>query len=94
MLKDNSTKEVVYKWIPQGLYDGEHTLTVKLSGNGVVFDNNQRIYEYKFYYGTPPSYDYITYLSWGLLILVSILFTLFFMGRKGKKGAPAPKWKK
>ncbi len=90
----NSTKEVVYKWIPQGLYDGEHVLTVKLSGNGVVFDNGQQTYQYKFYYGTPPSYDYITYLSWGLLILVSVLFTLFFMGKMGKKHGPAPKWKK
>ncbi len=90
----NSTKDVVYKWIPNGLYKGEHTLTVKLSGNGVVFENGKKTYEYKFYYGEPPSYDYITYMSWGLLILVSTLFTLLFFGRKGKKSGPAPKWKK
>ncbi len=94
VIKANSTKDVVYKWIPNGLYDGEHTLTVKISGKGVVFENDQQTYQYKFYYGTPPSYDYITYMSWGLLIIVSTLFALFFLGKKGKKSGPAPKWKK
>ncbi|AGB04632.1 CARDB domain-containing protein [Aciduliprofundum sp. MAR08-339] len=94
VIKANSTKDVTYKWIPHGLYSGEHVLTVKISNNGVVFANGQKTYEYRFYYGTPPSYEYITYLSWGLLILVIVLFTLFFLGRQGKKSGPAPKWKK
>ena len=94
VINANSTKDIVYKWIPNGLYDGKHTLTVKIAGKGVVFDNGQTTYQYEFYYGTPPSYDYITYASWGLLILVSALFTLFFLGRKGKKSGPVPKWKK
>jgi len=91
----NSTKNVVYKWIPEGIYSGEHVLTVKISSQGIVFENGKRVYEYKFYYDTsPPSYEYITYLSWGLLILVSALFTLYYFGRRGRKRGPSPKWKK
>ncbi len=93
-IKANSTKSIVYKWIPEGIYQGEHVLTVKISSDGIVFDNDKKVYEYKFYYGNPPSYDYITYLSWGLLILVSALFTLYYFGKRGKKAGPAPKWKK
>jgi len=90
----NSTKSITYKWVPEGIYQGEHILTVKISSEGVVFENDLQTYQYKFYYGLPPSYDYITYLSWGLLILVSTLFTLFYFGRRGRKAGPAPKWKK
>ncbi|OYT60841.1 CARDB domain-containing protein [Euryarchaeota archaeon ex4484_178] len=90
----NSTESITYKWVPEGIYQGEHTLTVKISSEGVVFENDLQTYQYKFYYGPPPSYDYITYLSWGLLILVSTLFTLFYFGRRGRKAGPAPKWKK
>ena len=94
VIKANATKNIDYKWIPQELYNGKHQLTVKISGKGVVFENGQQNYVYNFYYGKPPSYDYITYLSWGVLALVIVFSLLMFLARKGRKSGPAPKWKK
>ena len=94
VIKANATKNIDYKWLPQELYNGKHQLTVKISGKGVVFENGQQNYVYNFYYGKPPSYDYITYLSGGVLALVIVFFLLMLLARKGKKSGPPPKWKK
>ena len=93
-VKANSTKLVVYKWLPQNLEEGKHTLKIVIESDGIVFENGKSTYSYEFYYGKKPSYDYIYYLGLALLISLSTVFSLMLLGRKGKRGAPAPKWKK
>ncbi len=90
----NSTKTVVYRWIPQNLQKGKHTLKIVIESHGIVFENGKTAYSYEFYYGEKPSYDYIYYSGLALLIALSTVFSLMLLGRKGRKSAPAPKWKK
>ncbi len=93
-IEANSTKLVTYFWIPQGLYEGKHTLEVKVSSNGVVLENGDRTFTSEFYYGEQPTYDYVKYLNLSLFLIVLAFFILFMLGRGGRKHAPAPKWKK
>ncbi len=93
-VKANSTKTVVYKWIPQNLEEGKHTLKIVIVSHGIVFENGKTTYSYEFYYGKKPSYDFIYYTGWGVLVAVSTVFSLMLLGRRGRKTAPPPKWKK
>ena len=94
VIKANSTKLITYSWVPQGLYEGKHTLTVKISSDGVVLENGDREYVNEFYYGTQPTYEYVKYINLVLFLTALGFFILVFLGRKGRKSAPAPKWKK
>lgn len=93
-LKANNTESVVYKWIPQNIEKGKHTLKIVVASEGIVFENDKTTYSYQFYYGKTPSYDFVYYLGWGTLIVVSTIFSMMVLGRRSRKTAPPPKWKK
>ena len=94
ILKANTTRTFTYLWVPQGLYEGKHTLTIKVSSDGVVLQNSGREYSNEFYYGEQKNYDYVNYVNLSLFLVVLGLFILVFLGRRGRAHAPAPKWKK
>ncbi len=88
----NSTAKATYNWVPD-VADGEHTLTVKLVGNGVVFENNEKSYSRTIYVGNPPNYDWVGYLGIGVLIALAALFPFVLLGRRKGRGVKKPKWK-
>ena len=90
----HSNKTVVYRWIPENVENGKHSLKVEIENPGITFGNGQSMYTRQIYYGTQPTYNYIFYLSIGLLIVLVILVTLMLLGRKSARAPTAPKWKK
>jgi len=93
-VKANSTKSVTYNWLPQNLQEGKHTLRIEIATPGIVFGNGKNIYSYQFYYGKPPSYDYIYYSSVGILVVLAGMLVFTYLSRKGRKTMAAPKWRK
>lgn len=91
-VSSNSTKNVVYKWVPT-ISRGSHKLMVKVSSGGVIFENGKNYYIKEIYYGTPPSYEWVLYSGIGVIIVLSSLLTLMLMGKKGRKHTAKPKWK-
>ena len=87
----NSTKDFTYNWIPN-VNEGEHTLVMKVMNDGVLFSNGKNEYSTKLYIGTVPSYDWILYSGIIVLVIVSTLYFVAFLGRRKKK--TGPKWKK
>ncbi len=91
-LSSNSTKNVVYKWVPS-ISQGAHKLMVKVSSGGIVFENGKNYYTREIYYGTPPSYEWVFYSGIGVIIALTSLLTLIIIEKKGRKHGAKPKWK-
>ena len=89
-IKPNSTKTFTYNWI-QNVNKGKHTLTMKVTNEGVLFPNGKNTYSMDIYVGNVPSYDWILYSGIIVLIIVSTLYFIALMGKK--KRTTGPKWK-
>ena len=72
------------------LSQGEHTLSIDVS-NAQVLVNGKIQYSTQFYYGTPPNYSWIYYVSAGSIIFAVLL--ALGAGRR-KNRLSSPKWKK
>ncbi len=87
----NSTKTFTYNWIPN-VNGGEHVLVMKVMNDGVIFNNGKNVYSMEIYIGTVPSYDWIMYSAVTVLVIVSTLYFIVFLGKRKKR--TGPKWKK
>ena len=86
------TETVEYIWTFDSLSNGEHTLTVELMNNNIVFgDTGTQKYSQIFYYGVEES-DF-TWIFYVIIIVIISIFLLSIMNKKDKKKS-TPKWKK
>ena len=71
---------------------GTHTLEITVSNASVFIDSSKQSYTTTFYYGTPPNYNWIYYVSIGAAVFMAFLF---FVATRRKKGMGyVPKWKR
>ena len=71
---------------------GTHTLEITVSNTSVFIDSSKQSYTTTFYYGTPPNYNWIYYVSIGAAVFMAFLF---FVATRRKKGMGyVPKWKR
>ncbi|KAA8922287.1 CARDB domain-containing protein [Thermoplasma sp.] len=83
-----STVEVNATYVNPNLGHGSHTLTVTLNNANIKIDGNSNSISTRFYYGTPPDYNWIYYVF--AFVLVFMVVMVLGSGR----GRNQPKWKK
>ncbi len=71
---------------------GEHTLKVTTNSPLVSINGNQGSSTTKFYYGTPPNYNWIYYVA--AIVVIFMIFLALSAGRKTVPGMRTPKWRK
>ncbi|PYB67876.1 hypothetical protein DMB44_06785 [Thermoplasma sp. Kam2015] len=83
-----STVEVNVTYVNPNLGHGSHTLTVTLNNANIKIDGNANSITTKFYYGTPPNYDWIFYV-FGVVLIFMVVMVL-----GSNRGRNQPKWKR
>ncbi|CAC12261.1 hypothetical protein [Thermoplasma acidophilum] len=83
-----STVEVNATYINPNLGHGSHTLTVTINNANIKIDGNANSISTKFYYGTPPNYNWIYYV----FAVVLVFMVIMVLG--SNRGRNQPKWKK
>ncbi len=88
-LGPGASKEITVIEPSSLLNNGINTLQVKIL-NGSLFTGVKSSYVSTFYYGTPPNYDWIYYISGGVVIFM--VFLVLASGKR-KTATGQPKWR-
>lgn len=94
-ISSGQTLTVNYTYVPNPTLfkSGEYTMQIT-TNNPVVQSSTVTGKEYRFYYGTPPNYNWILYVAG--VVVIFMIFLAFTAGRRGggSTGLPAPKWRR
>lgn len=94
-LSSGQTITVNYTYVPDPTLfkSGEYTMQIT-TNNPIVQSSTVTGKEYRFYYGTPPNYNWILYVAG--VVVIFMIFLAITAGRRGGGGSglPAPKWRR
>jgi hypothetical protein len=94
-ISSDKSATVNYSYVPNPsqFKHGEYTLEIK-TNNPLVQSSTSPGSVQKFYYGTPPNYNWIYYVA--AIVIIVMVFLALSAGRRGggTAGMPAPKWRR
>lgn len=94
-ISSDQSATVNYSYVPNPsqFKHGEYTLEIK-TNNPLVQSSTSTGSVQKFYYGTPPNYNWVFYVA--AIVIIVMVFLALSAGRRGggAAGLPSPKWRR